>query len=254
MLSVRRLLMFAVACLAVAAGVGVVVGCPGTAAPAPYTPYTGVTLDLASALGGLRCGTGPGQLFKYSAVVWHASPDGGPPASLISGGSEGGDASSNAEATPIASDVWDCFADGIFENLPATAAGDDSFYVEVFGYSTATTLPGAFTEAGAPSAVWCPGGLGPGGQACPFQVPSFAVEAGAQAQWRTTCLATEAESEPVTASCAPLAPFTPDGAVDAPTTPVGSAGADAQAEAEAEAPFEAGTDAGADATVDATVD
>jgi hypothetical protein len=240
--------MFAMACLAVAAGVGVVVGCPGTTAPAPYTPYTGVTLDLASALGGLRCGTGPGQLFKYSAVVWHASPDGGPPPFSSS---DAGDASPNAAAIPIASDVWDCFADGIFENLPATAAGDDSFYVEVFGYSTSTTLPGAFTEAGAPGAVWCPGGLGPGGQACQFQVPSFAVAAGAQAQWRTTCLATEAESEPVTASCAPLAPFMPDGAVDAPAA-LGSA--DAQAEAEAEAPFEAGADAGTDATVDATVD
>jgi hypothetical protein len=237
-LRVRRPRYLALACLALASA-GAVAGCPDATAPATYTPLTGVTLNIADVPGSPQCGTGPGEVYKYTAVVWYAAGDGGP------------------LGAPIYSTVWDCFVSGIFDNLPAADGGNDAFYLKVYGYSYAgaqAALAEQSAEAGDGdggdfAGLWCSGGLGPNGEPCPLQDPSTAAALGDLAQWSTACLATETEGAPVTAICAPFALLAPVVVADAGT----AEGGDAASEAEANAPDVAG-DAPTDATAEATTD
>jgi hypothetical protein len=200
----------ALASLAVAAGIGAGVGCSNSTTTATYTPFTGITIHVSDLLGSLTCGTSPGQVYKYTAVAWYEAPDGG------DGGPVG---------APAFSGVWDCFTDAILENLPVADNGSDTFFLRVYAYSYAGVLAassgtgsgeagpgdGSAGDGGLPSAIWCPGGLGPNGEPCPLQDASFAESLGADAQWTTTCAATETEGAPVTAICTPLSPVSPIG-------------------------------------------
>jgi hypothetical protein len=233
---IRRPLALILASLAVAGGgVGTVVACQQSASPAAYVPFTGVTLQLSAVLGQLQCGTAANEVYKYTAVVWYAGRDGGP------------------LGAPIASDVWDCFTEGVLENLPSnTDGGGDSFFLRVFAYSYAGTLAATIGEGGqgvqgtgdgaVSASVWCPGGLGPNGEPCPLQDASFADALGGAAQWSTTCEATETEGAPVTAICGPLA-------LVAPAEALGTS--DAASDAPSDAPAEAAS-AASDATGEAS--
>lgn len=196
-----RSLWLASACVALTVGGAAVAGCPGSSTPATYTPYTGLTLYTDALLGGLQCGTAPGDVYKYTAIVWRAGLDGGPPA----GFSDAGDAGDGGAGAPLASGVWDCFTDAVLENLPATATNGVTFFVQVFGYTFASTLG----PDGGNAVDLCPGGLGPNGASCPLQDPSVAEALAPLAQWATTCMATETEGAPVTAVCTPFQPIHP---------------------------------------------
>jgi hypothetical protein len=225
------------ACLALLAG-GSVLGCPGSTTTATFTPITGITISASALLRGYRCGDGPGDVYKYSAVLWSASTDGGP------------------QGSPRFSDVWDCYVDGVFQNLPAADGGSETFFLQVFAY----------TRSGFPAELSCPTGYGANGSPCaPLADASIAEQAGASAQWQTTCTATQQSGAPANAACAPLTPLAAleagapggdagvDAAPDGPGADSGAAdGADGSEPAEASA--EAGADAPPDAPADAPPD
>ncbi|HLK37133.1 MAG TPA: hypothetical protein VKU41_10315 [Polyangiaceae bacterium] len=188
--------------LACALAVGVaagVAGCPSSSTATGYTPITGIEILSSSLVAGYGCGEGPGQVYRYAAIVSYAADAGG------------------AGALQVAN-VFDCFVDGVFENLPASDSGSQSFAIAVQAYNRASF----------PASLNCPAAGGP----CNAQDPGKIQAAAAQATWTTTCTATQQQGIPVLAVCGPLVP---------------------QASAEAGAPSDTGaTEAGApsDAMVD----
>jgi hypothetical protein len=80
-------------------------------------PITGVVVRAESLTTGRGCGRGATQIFKYAAVV--------------SGRGAGG-----AFDQFVAGNVYDCFTDGLFVDLPITGGGFD-FRVQVFAYNEA---------------------------------------------------------------------------------------------------------------------
>lgn len=219
------------ACLALLGGASLL-GCPGSTTTAPYTPITGITISASTLLRGYRCGDGPGEVYKYSAVLWSASASDGGPA-----------------GAPLYSDVWDCYVDGVFQNLPSGEAGSETFFIRVFAY----------TRSGFPTELACPTGYGPTGVPCALLTDaSIAEQAGATAQWETTCTATQQSGAPANAVCALLAPEeagAPGGDAAVEAGPDGSGGdAGAADGADAAEPADASPDAGPDAPQDAQQD
>jgi hypothetical protein len=192
------------------------------------TPITGIAIRADSLEAGFGCGTAPSQIYKYAAVVTYAV-DAGPVCS------EAGTAS-------VITGLFDCFADGVFPNLPACSTGSQSFQLNVYAYNQATYAAvdtGSVLEndvVGNPIA--------------------FAQLVASTATWTTTCEATQQANVEVLAVCAPLVAnpsFVPppddgggsDGGVDA--------GVDAEVDAGADAESDSG-DAAADVAVDGAVD
>jgi len=161
----------------VAAALGTV-ACDSTSNVQSYTPITGIEIQPSSLLQGLECGTGPDDVYQYVAVVWD-EVDGGP------------------SAPPIASNVFDCFATGLFENLPTADGGSQQFFLRIFGYS----------QASLPPDLTCPDGFSVSGGVCPAQDASLA--AASKAPWVTTCNATQQQGIPVLAVCQPFQPVQP---------------------------------------------
>ena len=94
-------------------------GCPGTATTTTYTPITGILIRSSSLVTGYGCGTGPGQVYKYAALLKYAE-DGG------------------ASGPVVYSGVFDCYSDGLFSNLPADDAGSLSFDVTIVAWNAAS--------------------------------------------------------------------------------------------------------------------
>jgi hypothetical protein len=134
------------------------------------TPYTGINIDSASLVSGLGCGTAPGQVYRYVARV---------------------DAARDAAATAagfLAVAVFDCYADGVFENLPASDAGSYDFTLTIYAWDRPSLPPSLDCDGGpcAPPSSDTLATLGPG------------------AKWTTTCTATQEPGAVVYAACAPL--------------------------------------------------
>jgi hypothetical protein len=223
----RELLLAFSGLLAACAAGATLAGCPTTTTTASYTPVTGILIRSSSLVAGHGCGLGPGQIYKYVAVLFYAPDAGGPV------GTDGG-------PTAYQSGVFDCFTDGLFSNLPATAAGGLDFTLNIY----------AFDKDAFPTQLDCP----PGGSAmpdaapCPGDVPDNVTEAiTAAATWTTSCTATEQSGVSVLAVCDPLQ--TPGSEAGADTGASADTGADAGADtsAGADADASAGADAGADA-------
>jgi hypothetical protein len=116
--------------------------------------------------------------------------------------------------------IFDCFADGVFENLPSSDAGSQTFVVTIFAYTK-----DSYDDAGLPANLGCPPALD-GGQCTPASEPLTSAQE-SMAPWTTVCTATQQQGTPVVAVCAPLespatgietdgsAPAAPDGGVDA---------------------------------------
>jgi hypothetical protein len=100
-----------------------------------------------------------------------------------------------APGAPLSSNVFDCFSDGVFENL--SDSGTERFSLEVL----------AFTKDGFPAALQCLGGVDPTGNPCAVVTdPGYAGQFAADARWRTTCSATQQAGVPVLAVCPQLEP------------------------------------------------
>ncbi len=105
----------------------VAVACTDTTATESvgYAPVTGIVVRSESAVGALGCGTAPGQVFKYVAVLR------GPTDFAFDAGADA------SVATPdrlVGVGIYDCFSDGLFTDLSV----DASYGVDLFGFSKAT--------------------------------------------------------------------------------------------------------------------
>ena len=203
--------------LAVGMAAGVA-GCPSSSTATGYTPITGIEILSSSLVAGYGCGEGPDQVYRYAAIVSYAADAGG------------------AGALQVAN-VFDCFVDGVFENLPASDSGSQSFAIAVQAYNRASF----------PASLNCGAAGGP----CNAQDPGKIQAAAALATWTTTCTATQQQGIPVLAVCGPLVPQASaeggapsDGAVD------GQAVADVTVDGQAVADVTVDGQAVADVTVD----
>jgi hypothetical protein len=112
--------------IALALGLGALEGCTPTAPTTSYTPVTGIEIPSADIVAGHGCGNrAPDQVYKYAALVTYGDAGCG-------GNANGG---GDTSMSPVASGVFDCFADGVFSNLPQSDAGSSSFVISIYGYN-----------------------------------------------------------------------------------------------------------------------
>lgn len=258
--SLRSRALFTLVACGVTGG-AVTAACTTTTVTTGITPITGVVIRADSLIAGFGCGTSPGQVFKYAAILTLAPPDAG---SMTDGGpspAEGGSVS-DGEQSPSFSNIFDCFADGVFVNLPASPTGDQTYVIQILAFNAAD-----FNADNGDAGVLLDAGSDP-----------VALEAlQPKATWTTACYATQQSNIIVLAVCAPLTPALSvsdagvadatlgsdagadagadaggtDGAVNSGDAGVVDAkagdGADASGDAPADAPVDAPADAQADA-------
>ncbi len=205
----------------------VCVGCTTTTTTTPYTPITGILLQSAPLVAGFGCGTGPMQVYRYAATVSYGSvPNDAEAGALVAGPLV------EQSGVPM-TNIFDCFNDGVFENLPLSDAGGSTYVIAIFAYNLES-----YVKAGLPPDLACPP-LPDAGLCMPGSKPlSTAQEA--EAPWTTVCHATQQGGTPVYAICPPL---------ESPTAPF--EGADASTDA---APEDAAREAASGAAGDATLD
>lgn len=164
------------------------VACAASTTTTGYTPITGILIRSSALVAGFGCGTGSEQVYRYVATVQYETPVG-----------DGGDAAPQVQTNGRHwTNIFDCFADGVFENLPSSSTGSVSFNVAIAAYDKAsydkTTLP---TDLG------CPPGLA-AAAVCQSVPQTISAAETATAPWTTTCSATQQQGIPVLAVCLPL--------------------------------------------------
>jgi hypothetical protein len=207
------------------AGASAVAACATTTTTAVFTPITGIVIQSQSLLTGFICGDEDDQVYRYAAVVTYAGPDGGPVEPAVPVEQSG---------APL-TNIFECFTDGVFENLPSSDAGSLSFTVSIFAYNKKE-----YVSASLPSDLACPP-MVDGGFCTAGSEPISSVQEAA-ATWTTVCTATQLSGTPVFAVCGPLLPL-------APLVTGSDATADAAPEASTDAAADAsgGQDGGSDA-------
>ncbi|MBX3191185.1 MAG: hypothetical protein KF819_29580 [Labilithrix sp.] len=123
--------LFAPLVLALAA-MGIALGCSGTGGSDTIVPVTGITVRAEALTNGRGCGRGATQIFKYVVVVLGADP------ATVDAGAD----TKPAFTVPVAGNLFDCFSDAAFVDLPSSG-GVFSYDLEVFAYNEA-----AFRAAG----------------------------------------------------------------------------------------------------------
>jgi hypothetical protein len=216
---------------ALAALVLAAAGCPDTTTTASGFLVTGIQIRSAELVAGHGCGTGPGQVYRYAAVVTYA----GTPLDTDASSPEAGTSGDAGTCGPSPSwvNTFECFNDGVFDNLPASDSGAQQFAVAIYAYDKA-----GYDGSGLPASLQCLS------NACSAQDLCTVLAAAPKAQFTTTCAATQQQGIPVLAVCAPLQPVN-GGTVAA------DAGADTGAGAGADAGADTGAGAGADASAGA---
>jgi hypothetical protein len=232
------------------AGACAVAACATTTATTTYTPITGIEIRSAALVSGFGCGMGQTQVYRYAAALSYGegpateptdvpdaeagTPDGDAGARDDAGAAtDAGAGAPEAAGLPVEqngvplTNIFDCFADGVFENLPSSDAGSQTFNVTIFAYNKDT-----YDKAGLPANLGCPPTID-GGQCTPASVPLTSAQE-SLAPWTTLCTATQQQGTPVVAVCAPL------------ESPAASIDTDSSAPAMLDA-GDAAPDAGADA-------
>ena len=155
--------------------------CATTTATTTYTPITGIEIRSAALVSGFGCGMGETQVYRYAAALSYgeepatepaATPDAeaGTPDADAGARNEAGaatDAGAGARGTEAGApeaagvpveqngvpltNIFDCFADGVFENLPSSDAGSQTFNVTIFAYNKEL-----YDDAGLPANLGCP--------------------------------------------------------------------------------------------------
>lgn len=149
-------------------------GCPNTASTTIYTPPTGIQIDSQELVAGIGCGSGPGQVYGYAAIVTQVTETG----------------------TPfVTSAVSNCFGNPIFTNLPSPDGGLTQYSIAIYAFDSASFPP----ELGGCENV-------PLTSACPGEDASVVRRYESQANWTTTCTATQAQGVPQVADCGQLEP------------------------------------------------
>lgn len=164
------------------AGGGLLAACPSTATTTSYTPITGITIESSSLVAGYGCGTAPGQVYAYAALLSYTDDAG-------------------ASKSPVYSGVFDCYANAQFANLPENDGGALSFDVQIF----------AWDQASFPQVLRClPSTSSPASAAdCPGDSVSTVLSNAGTPNWTTTCTATQELGVSAIAVCAPLTPTAP---------------------------------------------
>jgi hypothetical protein len=241
------------------AGACVVAACSTTTATTAYTPITGIEIKSAALVAGFGCGTGDTQVYRYAAVVsfapvagTEAGADAGAREDAGKGADAGVDASPEADASPGVgavvqqsgvplTNIFECYSDGVFENLPTSDAGSLTFTVTIFAYN----FRSYYEPPSLPADLACPP-LPEGGFCAPGTEPLSTAQEG-RAPWITSCTATQQAGTPVIAVCPPLQPTAAP--VEGP-----DASADAAPDSATGAPPDSGTDASPGAEPDAAPD
>jgi hypothetical protein len=183
--------------IARAAGISTAMAAFGMAACATsttttgYTPITGILIRSSALVAGFGCGTGPEQVYRYAATVQYET--------TVGDAGDAGDAAPQVETNGRHwTNIFDCFADGVFENLPSSSTGSVSFNVAIAAYDKAS-----YDKTTLPSDLGCPPGLAAAAvcQSVPQTIPAADT---AKAPWTTTCSATQQQGIPVLAVCLPL--------------------------------------------------
>jgi hypothetical protein len=146
------------------------VACGTTSNAETFPPITGITILAESLTVGRGCGRGTTEIYKYAAIVLGQSPT-----------------NSAVHDTVVASNVYDCFTDGLFVNLPASAVGSFDYVVEIYAYNAA-----AYAAAGGDARVRVIAG---DRNALKQTAPTFT----------TTCLAEQTDQVQSLAVCQPIA-------------------------------------------------
>jgi hypothetical protein len=236
-ISARRLRALA---LFAGAGAAALASCTNSSTTTTYTPITGILIQSQALVAGFGCGQGGSQVFRYAAAVSFApAQDGGQV------GLDGEEAGAPVEQMDMPlTNIFDCFVDGVFENLPTSDAGSLTFTVTIYAYNMAL-----YDKAGLPASLGCPPAQD-GGLCTPGTVPLTDAQK-KLAPWTTTCIATQQSGTPVIAVCGPL---------EAPATEPGDGAIDAALEAASDAASDAGPavdaagDAGATLPLDGSID
>jgi hypothetical protein len=150
-------------------------GCPNTATTNIYTPPTGIQIDSQSLVMGIGCGSGPGQVYRYAAVVTQVT---------------------DATTPFVTSGVFDCFSDALFTNLPSPDGGSTDYAIDIYAYDFAAFPP----ELGGCENL-------PLTAACPGEDASVVRRYESQATWKTTCTDTQSQGVPQVANCGELLPY-----------------------------------------------
>ncbi len=194
--------------------------CPGSPSTTLYTPITGLVINSDSLLSGVGCGTGPGQVYKYAAVVRLA-----------------GDASE--PGLPV-SGVFDCFTNAQFANLATPDGNLTTYDIAIY----------AFNQASFPEAALGACDNVESDAACQGENPATVLQFAGKANWTTTCTATQVPGVSEVAVCNSLVPVG-DASVgsDVGTDTSAPEGGPGDGDGEAGSPGDGG-DAGGDAGSD----
>jgi hypothetical protein len=147
-----------------------------TSSSSTFITTTGVIIDAQALAAGHGCGTGPANLFKYAVVLFAYS----------SGDLDSGADGSIIYATPLVSNVFDCFTDGAFVDLPPGDAGQSVYRLEIYAYNQASFVASEAAILGA-------------------QTNTAALKA-ANPTWTTQCTASQSAEVETQAVCAPIQP------------------------------------------------
>jgi hypothetical protein len=200
-------------------------GCTNNVTALAYTPITGIVIHSADLVAGHGCGTGPGQVYAYVAVL----------------------AQQNAPDTPVTSTVVSCYTDGVLSNLaydagsnPPPDAAAYVYYLYIYAYDYASFPPSLSCAPATPEGIsnsGCPGDS-PDATTAAATDGGDAGDAGIPPRypptWTTTCTAGEVAGEPMLADCKPLEPTAAAEASDAGADAASDAGADAASDAGAD--------------------
>jgi hypothetical protein len=169
--------------LAVAAGAALASSgaCTSDTTTLPYTPITGIIIRAQNLVSGVGCGTGDGQVYRYVATLTYALSS----------------AQSDACAGYALTNVFDCFADGAFENLP-NGCGTATYQIDIYAYTAA-----GYASTNLPGNIGCTAGAVNG--QCGLIPAQLSASQKAAATWTSQCVGTQMSGSPVEASCTVLA-------------------------------------------------
>ena len=200
-----------------AAPIAAVAACGTTAATTTIPPITGIIISSQSLVAGIGCGTGANQVYKYAAIV-EFPPDAG----VVSGTSQ----------VVAVQNVFSCFSDGQFANLPASSLINVSlpFQIVIFAYNESAYLSQQATidgDVASPQSTQTTQ-LTSINAANSLLIPT--------PTWKTTCTAPVTLNVQSVAVCGPLVPYSvagdagvPDGGAADASAPDDSGAADASA-------------------------
>jgi hypothetical protein len=221
----RRFVAASSVAVAAAAALMASGACTTDTATLPYTPITGIIIRSQGLVAGIGCGLGPDQVYRYAAVLNAETTDGG----VVP--------NPTGTAFPLTT-IFDCFADGAFENLPTNYGS--TYELQIYAY----TQDAYVNTAKLPANLGCAAA-----DACAAFGGALTTPQTVAATWTTTCSGTQIAGSPVDATCGVLqrrgglpdaSPDDGSTSGDSATTDSGGAAPDTGAETSTDGSLEAG--------------